>query len=687
MYWIKCIIIFLTILQSGTYIAEARKVKRDRYLLTQQTEIDPKDLIRRMNRIFDPSAKPCHDFYKFACGKYERVKRQFISDSILHTYKPLKEVDIMIELKDRIQRTLRDIFFGNGSISSKGGNKDSALLEKGRKFYDSCINTGAIQNDSQGVQNIISRYIHWHSLEESAGVVGKRQKRDRDFSIINSTINRVREALNRRRRPDDDSNCRESRSLKFQNGNIVKDKCGVSFSLLGPPFNISGATYYIKHFARLLARLHGEMNLEVFFGIGSHFNPFLRQHKLYVQPPALLSVLPVMYDDLNIEEIPDKFNESEGEFSEEMHYLYNVKQIVEDILGGDRNMTYDVLMLDKKLAQIHPYDMLRDSEEVSLKTLEEFTFTNLTNYFESRFTQAGYDGMNHGNMTIMANLPFLRNVSQIVGEYLTTCEGFKTLVFYKFTHLINLLMLTRSKEYREHKTAFESRLIVNYPPNYSRQQECYQLSYALFEDFVVAKYIKEYTNTESVKQVNKMLNITRKHFIQIIENWEWLSRENKTQILKTIKDITFDVGGPEYLHDLTNIEKEYEKLTVESDSYIENYAASRKFVASQTIETIFKFPNNGTDMKYSYINYYEFKEKWTWRIQECLPRKSQSLNDDLQNSDELSETHMYPFKNFKGISKKLQKMNQQQLINMALAISEEFRNAYSCEKKSSTCQL
>lgn len=82
----------------------------------------------RIKNKMDLNARPCENFYQFACGKFQTKMENDV-----------KEIDEFINLEDTWKEKLQEIM----EEKTKPNDITSARLVK--SFYQSCMNTGGLE--------------------------------------------------------------------------------------------------------------------------------------------------------------------------------------------------------------------------------------------------------------------------------------------------------------------------------------------------------------------------------------------------------------------------------------------------------------------------------------------------------------------------------------------------------------
>ena len=92
-------------------------------------------------------------------------------------------------------------------------------------------------------------------------------------------------------------------------------------------------------------------------------------------------------------------------------------------------------------------------------------------------------------------------------------------------------------------------------------------------------FVKSYFDEESKQYMTNMIENLRTAYRERINDLSWMSSETKEKALKKLNAFTYKIGYPDKWRD-------YSKLTIESDSYVQNIIRVRKFGYNRMLEKL-----------------------------------------------------------------------------------------------------
>ena len=92
-------------------------------------------------------------------------------------------------------------------------------------------------------------------------------------------------------------------------------------------------------------------------------------------------------------------------------------------------------------------------------------------------------------------------------------------------------------------------------------------------------FVKSYFDEESKQYMTNMIENLRTAYRERINDLSWMSSETKEKALKKLNAFTYKIGYPDKWRD-------YSKLTIESDSYLQNIIRVRKFGYNRMLEKL-----------------------------------------------------------------------------------------------------
>ena len=92
-------------------------------------------------------------------------------------------------------------------------------------------------------------------------------------------------------------------------------------------------------------------------------------------------------------------------------------------------------------------------------------------------------------------------------------------------------------------------------------------------------FVKSYFDEESKQYMTNMIENLRTAYRERINDLSWMSSETKEKALKKLNAFTYKIGYPDEWRD-------YSKLTIESDSYVQNIIRVRKFGYNRMLEKL-----------------------------------------------------------------------------------------------------
>lgn len=115
---------------------------------------------------------------------------------------------------------------------------------------------------------------------------------------------------------------------------------------------------------------------------------------------------------------------------------------------------------------------------------------------------------------------------------------------------------------------------------------------------VGALYVRRYTSKVMKSLVTEMTEKLKREVIKLVSSLKWMDKKTRTRASEKIRNIDMFVAYPEEFLDNNKLEAYFEKLQLESDSFVENLLTIKKFNKEMSFNMYGTFANK-TDWKRS----------------------------------------------------------------------------------------
>ncbi|XP_049518652.1 membrane metallo-endopeptidase-like 1 [Dermacentor silvarum] len=235
----------------------------------------------------------------------------------------------------------------------------------------------------------------------------------------------------------------------------------------------------------------------------------------------LVSSVNSSYDNVSLQNFADRINEIEA-------LLFNLSKPVNGALPTASMAS--ISELQKNFSNIPLLEMLN----------EEFSKLNITlNESESVFVDTLY-------------------YYEQLNEFLAKASSDDLEMLYNYAPIINLYFLLEhaSRKIRKSFAAAE-RTPFKHERNWD---DCYTLLRKSMPEVIEYVYINSTSSLDVRNEVLKIAERIRETFNATIENADWMKSESKAILQQKLKDIAFGIGCPDYILNITYIDRVYKHV-------------------------------------------------------------------------------------------------------------------------------
>lgn len=274
------------------------------------------------------------------------------------------------------------------------------------------------------------------------------------------------------------------------------------------------------------------------------------------------------------------------------------------LLGGEENSTReqmeDVIEFETKLANITtPADERRDDEELyHKKTISELQnlapVIDWTSYFNSAFRRVNRTIQSSQELVVYAP-EFIRKMSELVTNYLSTPKGKVVLSNYLGWSLVQSLTSCLSKPFREASKILRKALVGSVGGE-SPWRYCVSDTNEVIGFALGVMFVREVFHGESKPMAESMINEIRDAFKENLPFLKWMDPETRKLAKEKADAITDMIGFPLFILDPKQLDQKYDGMEFGEDTYFDNNIEVGQFALLTNMRKLDK-PTNRSEWK------------------------------------------------------------------------------------------
>jgi len=485
----------------------------------------------------DDETDPCDDFYKHACGGWEKLNPIPDGHSSWSIFEKILEGNQLV-----MKNVLENATSIKDDTKSEGVNTDAK--RKAHNYYTSCMDPNGTIESLGGkplLEMLRTHLVGWHLLQ---------------------------------RLPPPTAPAGDPTELSQQDqGHEDQDEKDV-----------------VKNFTAKVAMVHHDLHSEGFFtwlvGEDDHNSSLHviqvdqggltlpnREHYLSTNDTKIVDALKaIMFRHIMLL-IKDDTPEEDASADMPIIDAQWKQRIREEI-----NL---VVEFETRLANITiPADRKReDSGSSSRKNMgelgQDLTFLNWTAYFQNAFDRINHSISNETEVVVYGSR-YLQGLSELIWEYQNTTQGRRTLDSYMKWHVIKFARSALSEPYRDAGKILEKALLGK-EGHTERWRECVSdtdvaLGYALG-----AMFVRHVFHRESKEEAQGMIDSIKMAFEHRLGTLKWMDDTTREAALVKAQAISDMIGYPSFIEDETALDAKYSDLKIDPNDYFGNGMASRNF--------------------------------------------------------------------------------------------------------------
>ncbi|CAK9294798.1 unnamed protein product [Gordionus sp. m RMFG-2023] len=490
------------------------------------------------------SINPCTDFYEFACGSYIR------DTSIPIGY---NKWDYLMQNSQSISLTIKNIL-ENPQTKYEGMAERQAKI-----YYDSCLDATNIREKLQGrpLIDLLDLFGGWDVLN--------RDNKPSPFIDESSNLKKIRY-------PDEafteEWNFGFFRiNLEIDPKNSTKYLLGIYISILTLPHKdtyINSEPENLKFYNAYLESMIDIGNLLVSNTSYRHFK---------------------IQDDTEGRFKQSDINTTRDSSSKEDRQKKRESQL--------NIVMADVLEFERLIANFTPtltdLHTLNESQYVvmSLKELDKkFDFMNWTRFAKQMFEPLNMS-VSPDYVFRVYSFSYMENLNSLIKRYLNGTKSRRILHDYIMWHNVGPYVTYLSKVYRDaFKPVQKLRNMEDYEdlPSWKR---CLQ-EFPFFMQFPLSSlYLRSNFNPRDKSKVEEMIDMIIVAYKESLKIIDWMDETTKIISMEKIDAMKVKIGYPDYILDPSELDKDYQGLHMQNDSYFKNFLRQSKINHLNEIKKVF----------------------------------------------------------------------------------------------------
>ncbi|XP_041378589.1 endothelin-converting enzyme homolog isoform X2 [Gigantopelta aegis] len=267
-----------------------------------------------------------------------------------------------------------------------------------------------------------------------------------------------------------------------------------------------------------------------------------------------------------------------------------------------------VIEFETLLANITiPAQDRRDEEKLYHKiTIQDmqsrFPFLNWLNYFNTMLGLVKISVKSTESVVVYAP-KYLKNLNTILEQSLQTENKKRVLNNYLVWHVVKALTPYLSKPFRQAKRTFREAM-TGVSGNEEIWRTCITDTDAVLGFALGAMFVREAFHGDSKAKVNEppsgtmlkllqaeeMIREVKTAFKKNLPNLKWMDEDTRKAAVDKANAVVDMIGFPEYILNATQLDKEYDRLKINSSEYFQNNMRNLKFALIRNMEKLRQSP-------------------------------------------------------------------------------------------------
>lgn len=272
---------------------------------------------------------------------------------------------------------------------------------------------------------------------------------------------------------------------------------------------------------------------------------------------------------------------------------------INTLLAPDRhpNLTKhltDVIMFEKELAEISiPAEERRDEEKLyhnmTLGDMNQrFPLINWSSFFNRLLADASITVDDSEEVVVYAP-EYLESLFNLTKTMLQTLDGRRTINLYLEWHVVKTLVPSLSKPFREAKKEF-SEVLSGVSGREDEWRYCITDTDSVLGFALGALFVKNAFHGESKETAEKMIDEVKTAFKNNLPFLDWMDAKTRAAAVDKANAVVDMIGFPQYITNVTQLDKEYELLQINESEYFQNNIRNFKFILRKNMEKLRQAP-------------------------------------------------------------------------------------------------
>ncbi|CAK9294512.1 unnamed protein product [Gordionus sp. m RMFG-2023] len=253
----------------------------------------------------------------------------------------------------------------------------------------------------------------------------------------------------------------------------------------------------------------------------------------------------------------------------------------------------NVLEFEEVLSSITPSSLdLKTIDEsnyvlMSLKELDKnFDFMNWTRHIH-QFFQVYKISTPVDQVFWVKSISYMEKMNSLIKRSLNEMHLSRVLHDYIMWHSVESLASYLSKNFSDARDPVQKADNIKNYENLPAWKKCLQ-NFPTFMEFPLSSlYLKSNFDSSDKIKVERMVDSLKAAYKETFRNLDWMDETTKSKSMEKVDAINAKIGYPEYIVDPKELDKDYEGLYMQDDSYFKNYLSQRSANDLQEIKELF----------------------------------------------------------------------------------------------------